>query len=308
MSLLFRFTLSALALATITGQVLRFTARSESGRQSVANMNLRIAAWWVLCGAMGLALFLGEAAVLALFALFSLLAMREFLALLAGEANRRNALFWSVVLFVPLQYWLVWNRWMGAFAIVIPVCAFLLIPVQRLAAGGTAHFLEHTAKTYWGLAVCTYCLSYAPALLALEIPGYQGRNGTLLFYFLLVIEAGDVLQYCWGKLLGRTPLAPEISPRKTWEGLLGGAASATAVGAALSGATPFSPWDAAAVCAAITLAGVAGGLTMSAIKRDSGTKDYGTLVAGHGGVLDRIDSLCFSAPVFFYLVRWRCGA
>jgi phosphatidate cytidylyltransferase len=138
----------------------------------------------------------------------------------------------------------------------------------------------------------------------LDIPGYAGRDATLLFYFLLVVQSSDVMQYVWGKLLGRRPVAPRISPHKTWEGFLGGAITATAIGTALYRATPFQPWQAAAMCATITLMGFVGGLTMSAIKRDCGVKDFGTIVSGHGGVLDRIDSLCFSAPVFFHLTRY----
>ena len=294
---LFGGTLAALAAATILGQVLRRTTASEAAHRTVENMNLRIAAWWVLCGAVGLALALGDAAVLALFALFSLLALREFLALMPG----RRSLFRELAVFVPLQYWFLWSRRYSAF---IPVCGFLYIAVRQMFFGGTERFLEQTAKACWGLALCVWFFSYAPAVLMLEIPGYAGRNATLLFYFLLVVEASDVLQYVWGKLLGRRAIAPKISPNKTWEGFVGGVLTAVALGTALHPATPFSPWQAAAICAAITLAGFAGGMTLSAIKRGSGIKDFGTVIPGHGGVLDRIDSLCFATPVFFYIVRY----
>jgi phosphatidate cytidylyltransferase len=152
--------------------------------------------------------------------------------------------------------------------------------------------------------ICVYCVSHAPALLTLEIPGFEGQNGKLLFYFVLVVQASDVLQYIWGKLLGKHKIAPSVSPNKTWEGFLGGVATATLLGTALWWATPFTPWQAAGMSLAITLMGFVGGLVMSAIKRDRGVKDYGTLIQGHGGVMDRIDSLCFSAPVFFHLTRY----
>ncbi len=290
-------TLAALVAGTAAGQILRRTARSEPARRTVANINARIAAWWVLCAVMALALVLGAGAVCTLFALFSSLALRELL------THPRPAL---PLLFVitAVQYVLVWSHWHGVFSTVIPIGAFLAIPTWNTLAGNTEHYLGRTAEQYWGLMVSTYCLSYAPALLMLDIPGYAGRNTTLLFYFLLVIQSSDILQYVWGKLLGRRPVAPRISPNKTWEGLLGGILSATALGAALYRATPFQPWQAAAICATVTLIGFAGGLTMSAIKRQRGVKDYGTIVMGHGGVLDRIDSLCFAAPVFFLIVRY----
>jgi phosphatidate cytidylyltransferase len=294
---LFGGTVAVLTIGTAAGQALRCTVRSEPARATVANMNVRIAAWWVLCGLTGLALALGEAAVIVLFALFSSLAIREYISL------TKPASFWPFLVFTPLQYGLLWTRSYEMFRILIPVAAFLSIPPYNALAVGAGSFLDRTAKAYWGLMICTYCLSHAPALLMLNIPGYAGRNTTLLFYFLLVVQLSDVMQYVWGKLLGRRPIAPRISPNKTWEGFLGGVITATAVGAALYRATPFHPWQAAGMCAAITLMGFAGGLTMSAIKRDYGVKDFGTIIAGHGGILDRIDSLCFSAPIFFHLTR-----
>lgn len=300
LSALFEWILAALVLATVTGQILRRRVRSDKARHTVANMNLRIAAWWVLCAAMALALVLGAGAVIALFAIFSSLALREFLHI----APLRDNPAWIFLAFTLLQYGFVWGRQYGPLTVVLPILAFLSIPIWSVLAGDTDGYLERTAKSCWALMICTYFLSYAPALLVLDIRGYAGRNATLLLYFLLVVQSSDVLQYIWGKLAGRTPIAPRISPNKTWEGLIGGILSSTAIGTALYRATPFQLWQAAAICATITLMGFAGGLTMSAIKRESGVKDYGTLIAGHGGVLDRIDSLCFSAPVFFHLTRY----
>jgi phosphatidate cytidylyltransferase len=297
---LFGGTLAALVAGTLAGQILRRSARSAPARRTVANMNARIAAWWVLSSVTALALVLGAGAVCTLFALFSALALRE---LLEGQARlpRSAPLLFAIA---AVQYGLVWSRWYGVFSTLIPVGAFLAIPTWNALAGETGHYLERTAEQYWSLMVSTYCLSYAPALLMLDIRGYAGRNRALLFYFLLVIQSSDILQYVWGKLLGSRTMAPGISPNKTWEGFVGGILTATALGAALYRATPFQPWQAAAICATVTLTGFAGGLTMSAIKRQRGVKDYGTLVMGHGGVLDRIDSLCFAAPVFFLLVRY----
>jgi phosphatidate cytidylyltransferase len=301
---LFGLTIAILILGTLVGQILKRGVRTETGRAAVTNMNLRIGAWWVLCAILGVALALGDGVVIGLFALFSFLALREFITLTPTNRGDHRSLFWSFFLFTPLQYFLVWIQWYGMFSILIPVYAFLYIPTRTAIAGDSEHFLERTAKIHWGLMISTYCLSHAPALLILNIPGYSGQNSKLLFYFLLVVQLSDVLQYAWGKLLGKTPIAPQISPNKTWEGFAGGVLSAVAIGAALYWATPFRPWQAAAMCLVITLMGFAGGLTMSAIKRAHGVKDYGTIIVGHGGVLDRIDSLCFSAPIFFHLTRY----
>jgi phosphatidate cytidylyltransferase len=190
------------------------------------------------------------------------------------------------------------------FSIFIPVYAFLFIPLRTALAGDCDHFLERAAKVQWGLMACVYCLSHAAALLNLEIPGYVRQNAKLLVFLVAVVQLSDVFQYVWGKTLGRHKIAPLVSPSKTWEGFIGGILSASALGAALWRVTPFKPWQAGLISLALTLAGFAGGLVMSAIKRDRGVKDYGQLIEGHGGVMDRVDSLCFAAPVFFHIVRY----
>lgn len=147
------------------------------------------------------------------------------------------------------------------------------------------------------------CIAHAPALLVLDVSGYEGRAVMLIVFLVVVAQASDVLQYVWGKLAGRRQLAPSWSPAKTWEGAIGGVASATLLGTALWWITPFAPWQAGAMALAITVMGCAGGIALSAVKRACGAKDWGDLIDGHGGVLDRLDSIAFAAPVFFYLTR-----
>ncbi|MCL4143775.1 UNVERIFIED_CONTAM: hypothetical protein GTU68_046454, partial [Idotea baltica] len=205
----------------------------------------------------------------------------------------------------PLQYVLLGVQFYGLFLILIPVYTFLLLPIRSAAAGETENFLERAAKTQWGLMICVYCCSHAPALLTMpEIEGYAGENAKLLFFLVLICEISDVMQYVFGKLFGKHAVAPTVSPNKTWEGLIGGVSATVAIGAGLWWATPFSPLQAAGMSLAICLMGFGGGLVMSAIKRDRGVKDWGTTIRGHGGILDRIDSLCFAAPVFYHLTRY----
>jgi len=138
----------------------------------------------------------------------------------------------------------------------------------------------------------------------LKIPGFFHQYAKLMFYFVLVAQISDVLQYVWGKIIGGKKIIPSVSPNKPWAGFLGGVTCATLIGMGLCWATPFSPWQSAGMSLVITLMGFGGGLVMSAIKRDRGVKDYGHMIEGHGGVMDRIDSLCFAAPVFFHLTRY----
>lgn len=292
-----------LVVATALGLVLARRARTEAARATVANLNARIRAWWVMVVVFAIAVWSGGIGSIVLFALMSLLALREFVTLAPTRREDHRTLLWSFFVVLPLQYYLIAIRWYGLFAIMIPVYAFVLVAVSNVIAGRTDRFLERTATVHWGLMVCVYCVSHAPALLILDIPGFH-TNARLLVFLVLVVQISDVLQYVFGKLFGKHPVAPVISPNKTWEGFLGGALVASLVGTAIWWATPFRPGVAFAMSAAITLAGFAGGLVMSAIKRDRGVKDYGVLIAGHGGMLDRIDSLCFAAPVFFHLTRY----
>jgi phosphatidate cytidylyltransferase len=296
--------LAFLFLATIIGQILAARLRSEEGKKTVNNLNSRIKAWWIMVFVFLAAMLFGGVGSVILFGITSFLALREFVTLTPTKLGDHRTLFWVFFVITPLQYVLVATRWYGLFIILIPVYSFLFVPLRSAIAGDCEHFLERTAKIQWGLMVCVYCLSHAPALLDLSIRGYEGQNGKLLFYFVLVAQMSDVLQYVWGKMLGKHKIAPHVSPNKTVEGFVGGIVSATLLGAALWWATPFSPLQAAGMSLAITLMGFAGGLVMSAIKRDRGIKDYGSLIEGHGGVMDRIDSICFAAPVFFHLTRY----
>jgi phosphatidate cytidylyltransferase len=297
-------TAALLVLASAVGWALERRITSEPGRATVRNLNARIRAWWVMVLVFAGALLAGPRGTLVLFGLTSFLALREFITLSPTRPADHRSLFWTFFLVTPLQYVLLGVAWYGFFTVLIPVYAFLLIPTLNALAGDPGGFLERTAKIQWGLMVCVYALSHAPALLILDLPGRQGQGGKLLFFLVAVVQLSDVLQYVWGKLAGRRKIAPVISPQKTWEGFLGGVLCATGLGTALYWATPFTPGQAAGFSLVITLMGFAGGLTMSAIKRDRGVKDYGELIPGHGGVLDRIDSLCFAAPVFFHLVRY----
>ena len=301
---LFGGVLGILVLASAIGVVLQRTAKGDAARATIDNLNARTRAWWKMCAIFALTLLIGRVGSLVLFGLLSLLALREYITLVPTRRGDHRTLLWSFFIITPLQYYLIGIAWYGFFAIMIPVFAFVFVPTRIAMSGDTEHFLERAAKIQFGLMICAFCLSHAPALLILSIPGFAGRNAQLLLYLVLVDQMSDVLQYVWGKLAGKHKIAPSVSPNKTWEGFLGGVATATLLGAALWWATPFTPLQAAGMSLVITLLGFAGGLVMSAIKRDAGVKDFGAVIEGHGGILDRIDSLCFAAPIFFHLVRY----
>ena len=296
--------LTLLVVASLVGWMLSLRVTTPGGQATVDNVNARIRAWWVMAAMFLVAVGTGTTGAILLFTVVSFLALREFVTLAPTRPGDHRSLFWSFFVVTPLQYYLVAVGWYGLFSILIPVYASIFLAVRTTLAGDTERFLERTATNYWGVMICIYFVSHVPALLTLSIPGYEQQNAKLMIFLVIVVQMSDVLQYVWGKSMGRRRIAPAISPNKTWEGLIGGMLSATAIGAGLWWATPFSPVAAALMAFVLTVMGFAGGLIMSAIKRDRGVKDFGTLIGGHGGVLDRIDSLCFAAPIFFHLTRY----
>ena len=289
-----------LLLASAVG----FALSRRGPNPTVANLNARIKAWWAMVAVFAVAFLVGRELTIALFALTSFYALREFLSITPTRPEDHRAVAVAFYLFIPLQYWLIWDSWQSLFSILIPVWAFLLLPVLAVIKGETEDFMARTARIQWALMLTVFCISHAPALLILHIPGFAGQNFLLLFFLITIVQLSDVLQYVFGKLFGKHQVSPRVSPAKTWEGLIGGGLSATAVGAGLWWITPFAPWQAALMALAIVLAGFAGGLVLSAVKRSLGAKDWGTMIEGHGGVLDRMDSVSFAAPMFFHLVNY----
>ncbi|MGB5142777.1 MAG: phosphatidate cytidylyltransferase [Shewanella indica] len=290
-----------LVVATLIGRLL---AWRKGNNAVIANLNARIDAWWMMVLAIGIAFLFGLYGVILLFALVSFYALREFLTLTPTRASDYPALVAAFYFALPVQYLLIAIHWYGMFSIFIPVYLFLLMPILAALGGDTTRYLERTAKVQWGLMIAVYCVSSVPALMTLKIEGYEGRNLLLIAWLILVVQLSDVLQYCCGKLFGKRKVAPKLSPSKTLEGLVGGVLLATLVGTSLFWITPFTPWQAAIIALLVNLLGFAGGLVMSAIKRDRGVKDWGHMIEGHGGMLDRMDSVCFAAPVFFHVVRY----
>ena len=268
------------------------------------NLNARIKAWWIMVAGISVAFLFGMGGVILLFAFVSFAALREYVTL----TNTRHADRWTLLgmflIIIPVQYYLIWIDWYGLYSIFIPVYCFLAMPALTAIRGDTSRFLERVSEQQWGIMLSVYCISHVPALVTLPIPGNEGRGLLLIAFLIATVQGSDVLQYIFGKLFGRHKVAPSISPSKTWEGLIGGIASASLMGAGLYWLTPFSPVEAGTLAGLACIMGFFGGLVASAIKRDRGVKDWGHLIEGHGGMLDRADSLVFAAPVFFHIVRY----
>lgn len=306
-----------LVLATAIVLLLSWRLSDERHRGLTTNLRQRTWAWWVMIGILAVGLALGETALVVLFAVLSFIGLREMAKLIPEASTDRSVLAWLTLL-AALHWFFVWRHWYGMFAIFIPVYAFLFLPAVAALRARVDGFLGRTAAAQWVLMVSVYALSHLPAVLQLSAAMQFGREAAegsapdaagpagaaLLLWLVIVVQGSDVLQYVWGKTLGRHAIAPTVSPNKTWEGFVGGVLSASVLGGALWWATPFTWWQAGLLALLSCVMGFLGGLVMSAIKRQAGIKDFGTLIPGHGGIMDRFDSLVFAAPIFFHVVRF----
>ena len=335
-----------IAILAILYLVGRFLGRQPEGTINPAVVRMfqqRVQAWWLMYSVLAAGFLLGRVPTVVLIGLIAFWALREFISMTPTRRGDHSALVWVFFVFTPAQFVLVGmgREYYSVYSIMIPVFTSLLIPARITLSGDAKRFLERYAKIHVGLMICVYSLSYAAAILDVEIepevvetsgsPSGSETSGEatpgkakdteseaeatvaavavearspfgLLFYLVLIVQLADVFQYACGRLLGKRVIAANINASRTWEGLLGGVATAAVCGVLFSWITPFSWWGSSIMSMILAVMGAAGGMTMSAIKRDRGVTDYGTLVQGHAGVLDRIDSLCFAAPVFYHLV------
>jgi phosphatidate cytidylyltransferase len=270
-----------------------------------ANLRQRIVSWWVMIALLAAALVAGWPAVTALFAVISFIALREFLSLARMRPEDRLVVLASY-LAIPVSYGFIAADAYGFYLVFIPVYVFMFLPFLMACIGQTRNYLPSAATFHWGLMTCVYNLGFAAFLMRTPVKeaGPAGPAG-LVFLLLVATEANDVAQYVWGKLFGRHRIMPRVSPNKTWEGFLGGWATCAAlVWFAGPLFAPLRGGPLAILAAALPVAGFAGDVTMSAVKRDIGVKDTSALIPGHGGLLDRADSLIFTAPLYFHVVAY----
>lgn len=286
-------------LALATAVVWRLAPAPDS------ELRQRVRSWWLIVALCSLALTFNRVAALLFFGLVSFLALKEYLTLIPTRQADRRVLFWAY-LSIPVQYFWIGIEWYGMFIIFIPVYLFLLLPVAMVLSGETQGYLRAAGTLHWGLMSMVFSLSHLAYLLVLPRGEYSQVSGPgLVLFLLLLTELNDVAQYCWGKALGKHKISPAVSPNKTVEGFAGGVATTVLLAALLAPwLTPFSTLDALLAGALIAVAGFFGDLSLSALKRDLGIKDSGNLLPGHGGILDRVDSLTYTAPLFFHFTRY----
>lgn len=300
-----QYAIAGLFLLLVAGSVAEriLASRMEAGAHH--ELRQRINSWWIMVGILLVVLIVGRGASLVFFAVLSFLALREFFSILPVRHTDRRVIL-ALYLMIPVHYYWISLEWYGVFIIFIPVYLFLFIPFALLMLGETKGFIRSATSYQWAVMTTVFAISHVAYLLIL--PAERNPAGGpigLVLYLLFLTQFNDVAQYVWGKTLGKRKIVPKISPNKTWAGFVGGVATTMALAMLLAPwLTPLSMPEGLLAGLLIGVAGFVGDLTVSATKRDLGIKDTGRLIPGHGGILDRIDSLMYTAPLFFHYLYY----
>lgn len=297
---------SILVALTFLGEVLRARQAPETTNPVFETYMTSVQSWWAMVAFIGIAMLTGKVGVTILFAVAFFVALREFLTLTSKAQADHLSLAMAFFAVLPLQYIFVAMEWTGLYAVFIPVYAFLLLPIVSALRGNADRFLIRVAETQWALMIAVFCVSHVPALINLDIAGYGDRAILLVTFLVMVVQLGNLLEYFFGRRIGRTKIAPGLSP-KTWEGVVCGVISAMLIGALLSWITPFDVMGAIAMAGIASIVGMFGNIVFAAIKRDRGVKDWSHLIPGQGGFVDQLDSVVFAAPIFYHLTRYFWG-
>ena len=305
-ALLFVILFGLLLLITGAGGLLALRDRGAQQRERVERFKRELRAVWVGAVVFWAAWVSGPVGATLLFGVISFLALREYVTLVKTRRGDHRSLLLAFFAVLPIQYVLVAHRNFDLFSVFIPVYVFLAIPVASALAGDPERFLERNAKIQWGIMVCAYGLSHAPALVLLDFPQHQGRGAFLLFFLVMVTACAQIVQLAASRRLRRRPVARHIDRSFSLRAWGAGIAAGALLGAALYWTTPFKAGQALAMGAIAAAAGTLGEFVMSALKRDAGVRFWGNTssVTGAVGLLDRVAPLCFAAPVFFHSVRW----
>lgn len=272
--------------------------RSANRKKDYTELGLRIKSWWWMCLIVFGVLIVSPSITILFFAFVSFLALKEFFSIIPTRLSDRRVIFW-VYVSIPIQYWWVYTQWYGMFIIFIPVYMFLLLPMRMVLIGETKGFIHAAGILQWAMMLTVFCISHIAFLVTLPVQELEEGSIGLILFLLIMTELNDVCQYIWGKSFGKHKITPKVSPNKTWEGFVGGVISTTIIGGFLAPyLTPLSFKLGIVISFIIAVSGFFGDLVVSSAKRDLNIKDSGMAIPGHGGILDRLDSLLYTAPCF----------
>ena len=293
-----------IVIVLVVSTVITAVLKRRNPNKTLHEVDMRIRSWWVMFIIFTIAIVVHSTISLIFLALLCFLALKEYFSLIPFNRAHRLVMLWAY-LAIPIQFLFIYFEQYGMFIIFIPVYMFLLIPIQAIFVGDTKNFLQSIASVQWGMMLMVFGLSHLAYLLVL--PGKESSivGAGLVLFLVVLTQANDVAQFLWGKLLGKKKIVPKVSPNKTWAGFIGGIVTTTILAVILAPLlTPFSLPASIVSGLYIALMGFIGDVNISALKRDLAIKDTSSIIPGHGGILDRVDSLTYTAPLFLHFTRF----
>jgi phosphatidate cytidylyltransferase len=282
----------------------RLILSAKKPDKDYTELRQRIQSWWWIIALLFFVLAASRTTAIVFFGFLSFLALKEFLSIVPTRLTDRRVIFWAYVA-IPVQYYWVSIGWYGMFIIFIPVYVFLFLPMRMVLIGDTKGFIRSAGILHWAVMLMVFSISHIAYLLTLPVKNADAGSVGLVLFLLFMTQFNDVCQYIWGKMLGKHKIIPKVSPNKTWEGFLGGLLTITVcAGFVAPLLTPLSFEYGLGAGVIIGLAGFFGDVVLSSVKRDLQIKDSGSLIPGHGGILDRLDSVIYTAPLFFHFLYY----
>ncbi|MBC7712568.1 MAG: phosphatidate cytidylyltransferase [Rhizobacter sp.] len=273
-------------------------------KEFLKSIKSRVNSWWVIFSIVIIIIGTTRELAFIIFAIISFISFRELTSKLNFNHKHRRTILLAY-LAIPVQYYFAYARLFIPFLVFIPVGMLLLLPFRSILEDQSSDSIKTFSQLQWALMLTVFSLSHMSFLMSLPNIESMGEGAPgLIFFLILITQLNDVCQFIFGKLFGRRKISPLISPNKTLAGLLGGIFGAVCFGYLFRELLPFNDKQVVLISALIAICGFFGDLNISAIKRDLNIKDMSNLIPGHGGILDRMDSLIFSNVVFFYLVYY----
>jgi phosphatidate cytidylyltransferase len=288
----------------VIASVIRRILETKNPQQDHLELKQRIQSWWWMITILFGILIAPPTVSVVFFGILSFLALKEFFSIVPTRQADRRVILWAY-LAIPAQYYWVATGWYGMFIIFIPIYVFLFLPMRAVFTGETKGFIRSLGTIHWAVMLSVLCISHIAYLLQLPVKNEQAGALGLVLFLIFITQFNDVCQYIWGKTLGKHKIIPKVSPKKTWEGFIGGVLTVTVIAGLLAPyLTPMTMMQGFVAGTLIAISGFIGDVVISSVKRDLAIKDSGTLIPGHGGLLDRVDSLIYTAPLFFHYLYY----
>ena len=298
------YVMMAIFSILVSATLILLFMRIKNNTTDYTELRQRIKSWWWMIGIVFIALILSKTTAIVFFGFLSFLALKEFLSIVPTRQSDRRIIFWAYVA-IPINYYWVLISWYGMFIIFVPVCVFMFFSIGMVLIGETKGFIRSAGTLHWAVMLNVFCISHIAYLLVLPDKNTKAGSIGLVLFLIFITEFNDVCQYLWGKTIGKHKIVPKVSPNKTWEGFLGGIATATLCAGFLAPfLTPLSFLSGLVAGMILSIGGFFGDTVISSVKRDLHIKDTGNMIPGHGGILDRMDSLIFTSPLFFHFIYY----